>query len=1029
MKIANSLQDRLDADARARLAESRGQQFWRSLDAIADTEVFREFLHREFPKGAAEFLDPVSRRTFLKLMGASMALAGLTSCAVRQPQEQIAPFAQAPVEYMPGQVLYYASSLPFGGYATGVLVESHDGRPTKIEGNPNHPASLGATNIFAQAEILQLYDPERAQIVRRAGQISTWELFIVAAQTVLDIQRANGGAGLRILTETVTSPTLASQLQELQAALPEARWYQYDPVGRHNVYAGAQLAFGEEVEPVYRFEEAQVILTLDADFLAQGPGHVRYAREFSNGRRVRAEQPEMNRLYVVESTPSNTGLVADHRLRARSSEIEAIARYIAGELGVDTAQAAEIPDQEWLDAVVRDLQANQGRSLVLAGDGQPPVVHALVHAINDALGSAGATVEYIPPVVARPADPFAELRELVTEMEAGQVEALFIIGANPVYTAPADIDFGGGLANVNFSASLSLYNDETAALTTWHIPASHPLEAWGDLRAYDGTASVVQPLILPLYDSKSAHEMLSLLLGQVGTTGYESVRAYWQAQNVEGNFDLFWRGSLHNGVLADTGATPQAVTLQTGFAFQAPTSGEPAGLEIIFRPDPTIGDGRYANNGWLQELPKPLSNLTWDNAALMSPSTAVQVLGLAIADPDNLGVEDLESLQQANGQMVDLVYRERTLRMPVWILPGHADNAVTVHLGYGRQLVGEVGNGAGFNAYALRTAAAPWFDTGLEIRQTGERYQLVSTQDHSTMDGRDIVRVGVIEKFREDPAYIKKELYQEEYGKDDPNYAEESLLPEFEYTGNAWGMTIDLTACIGCNACTIACQAENNIPIVGKAEVAIGREMHWIRIDRYYAGDDLDNPATYVQPVTCMQCEKAPCELVCPVAATVHDNEGINNMVYNRCVGTKYCSNNCPYKVRRFNFFQYSDLEKLTLKLMRNPDVSVRNRGVMEKCTYCIQRISHARIQSQTDGNRPIRDGEILTACQQACPTQAIVFGDINDANSEVARLKAQPHNYTLLDELITLPRTSYLARLHNPNPELEAPTEHEGEA
>ncbi len=986
------------AALREQLQSMRGQLYWRSLDSIADTDTFRAFVDREFPHGASELNDPVSRRTFLKLMGASIALAGLTGC-IRQPQERIAPYTQAPPEMAPGVPLFYATALNFGGFASGVLVRSNDGRPTKVEGNPNHPASLGATDIFAQAEILSLYDPDRSQVVLDNGTISTWDLFLQALTPVLGVQRTINGAGLRILSQTVTSPTLASQIQAVLEAYPEAKWYQYEPVSRDHSRAGARLAFGEVVETRYAFDKAKVILALDADFLADGPGHVRYEREFADGRRVRANRREMNRLYVIEPAPTITGITADHRLPLQSSRIEAAVRFIARELGVpDVAESAETPHEEWLAALARDLRANPGASLVVAGESQPPIVHALVHAINAELDNIGVTVEYTDPVEANPVDQMVRFADLIAEMRSGQIDVLVVLGGNPVYDAPANLNFAEAFAQVKLRIVWGAYDDETAARANWHIPAAHDLESWSDLRSYDGTVSIVQPLILPLYEGKSAHEVVAALQGRTTVTGYDLVLEHWRDRSSTDDFDTFWRKALHDGVVPDTRFEPKPVKLQTGFGAQLPTA-PPTGLEIVFQTDPTIWDGRYTNNGWLQELPKPITKLTWDNAALVGPSTA-------------------ERLGLRNEDVVELRLDGRSVLAPIWITPGVAPDTVAVQFGYGRSHTGRVGEGAGFNAYALRTSTQPWFAGNLEVVSTGNRYQLVSTQDHGSMEGRDIVRVGEFAEFREDPSYLFKEIYLEEYGAEKKEY--DSLMSDFTYTENAWGMTIDLNVCTGCNACTVACQAENNIPIVGKSEVGVGREMHWIRIDRYFAGDNLDNPATYVQPMACVHCEKAPCELVCPVAATNHDHEGINNMVYNRCVGTKYCSNNCPYKVRRFNFLQYVDTTTESLKLMRNPEVTVRNRGVMEKCTYCIQRISAVRIASKKEGNRPIRDGEVVTACQQVCPTQAIAFGDTKNPESQVAKIKTEPLNYTLLDELNTIPRTSYLARLRNPNPELE---------
>ncbi|MCU0492594.1 MAG: TAT-variant-translocated molybdopterin oxidoreductase [Chloroflexaceae bacterium] len=1017
------------AAIRARLADSHGRHFWRSLDEIAGTPAFQTFVEREFPQGAAELTDPVSRRNFLKLMGASLALAGLAGCTIPPPQQKVAPYAQAPTNQLPGVPLYYTTVLPQSGYGLGVVVTSHEGRPTKIEGNLNHPASLGATDVFAQADLLTMYDPDRSQSVLNNGGISTWDKFLALLPTILGVQRTVEGAGMRLLTGSITSPSLINQINGLLAAFPQMQWVQYEPVNHDNSYNGARQAFGEPVETRYRLSDASVIVTLDADLFGSGPGRVRYARDFADGRRVGKASTEMNRLYAIESTPSTTGLSADHRLPLKAGQIEAAARFLAAQVGVANVATAEgeLPGEEFLTAVAADLVENRGRCVVIAGDGQPPIVHALAHAINGQLGNVGTTVEYTEPIVAGGPDQTGAMRQLVADMQADQVEVLIMSGVNPVYDAPADLGFREALQRVRFRLHHGLYDDETGQGATWHIPASHTLESWSDLRAYDGTVSIVQPLILPLYQSKTLHEVLAAFTDQTDQSNYDLVREFWQGrygqpdgvpQSNNLSFDNFWGESLQNGVLAGTAAAPRMVTFRPESISAAPTAAV-EGLELIFRPDPTLYDGFYANNGWLQELPKPLTTVTWDNPALVAPATA-QRLGLS------------------NEDVVELQYSGGILRAPVWITPGHPVDAVTITLGYGRSRTGRVGTGTGINAYLLRTSSAPWFASGLAINRTGDKYMLATVQDHWDLGERDIVRTGVFEEYKKDPKYIAKEVYKEEYGKEEPGPGTDgyvSLLPTeipgYEYKQHAWGMAIDLTTCIGCGACAIACQAENNIPIVGKDEVKRGREMHWIRVDRYYEGQDLDNPTTYVQPLTCMQCEKAPCEIVCPVAATVHDHEGINNMVYNRCVGTKYCSNNCPYKVRRFNFLQYSDTETIQLTLMRNPEVTVRNRGVMEKCTYCVQRISHARIESkkaENNGTGPfqIADGAVKTACQQVCPTQAISFGDTKDPNSAVYKMKAEGHHYTLLNFLNTVPRTGYMARIRNPNPALET---HGGEA
>ena len=983
------------AALRAQLATLRGAEYWRALEALAERPETAELLAREFPRHAAGLLEPVDRRQFLRLMGASLALAGLGACS-RAPTETIVPYVRQPEELVPGKPLFFATALSLGGLATGVLVESHMGRPTKVEGNPDHPASLGATNAFEQAAVLTLYDPDRAQTITQTGAIRPWSAFLGAVRTVLDTERPRRGAGLRVLTETVTSPTLARQLRALLAAFPAARWHQYEPVSRDNAQAGARLAFGRVVETRYQIEKADVLLALDADVLGCSPGNLRYARAFATRRRPRTGEVEMNRLYVVESAPSTTGAVADHRLPLRASAIETFARALAATLGLGGEPPAEgNPTRAheiafFAAALVPDLQRHRGRSLVIAGEAQPPAVHALVHAINHALGNVGETVVYTDPVEAEPVDQLASLRELVDDMAAGRVDTLLILGGNPVYTAPVDLAFAQSLAQVPLRLHLSLYHDETSALCHWHVPATHELETWSDTRAYDGTVSIVQPLIAPLYDGRSAHEVLAAFNGEPEKSSYDLVRATWQERHADEDFERAWRRALHDGVVAGTALSPTGVELRQGAIPPAAPAATQGSLELVFRPDPTLYDGRFANNGWLQELPKPLTSLTWDNAALVSPGTA-------------------ERFGLANERVVELHSRGRTARVPVWIVPGHADDTVTIHLGQGRTRAGRVGTGVGFDAYRLRTADAPWFATGLELEPTAERQALACTQHHYDMEGRHLVRAASLVDYRAHPTFAQDE--------DPAPPAALTLYPRVPYEGYAWGMAIDLSTCIGCNACIVACQAENNIPVVGKTEVQRGRAMHWLRVARYGIGQ-AEDPDLYFMPIPCMHCENAPCELVCPVEATVHSAEGLNDMVYNRCVGTRYCSNNCPYKVRRFNFFQYADWETPSLKLLRNPDVTVRSRGVMEKCTYCVQRITVARIAAEKE-DRPIRDGEIVTACQAVCPTEAIVFGNINDPTSRVARLKADARNYALLGELNTRPRTTYLAAVRNPNPEL----------
>ena len=966
-------------------------RFWRGLEELAGTQEFRDHQENEFPHGANDPDAKLDRRELMKVMAASAAFAGLSGCT-KLPTQKIVPYVRQPEEIIPGKPLFYATAVTLGGVATGVLVESHMARPTKIEGNPDHPGSLGATDAFAQASILSLYDPDRSQAEVRDGRIGSWAAFQNDLSLALGAEKANSGAGLRLLTGTITSPTLADQIATFLKGYSGAKWIQYESITRDNVREGANMAFGEYVNTVYRVDQAGVILTLDSDFLTAGPGSLRYAREFARKRRVENEQSKMNRLYSVESTPTNTGAMADHRFRMRSVDIEGFARALAIELGLSTvigpSSAPQVPSG-WVAALARDLKQHAGASLIAVGEQQPPVVHALAHAMNQALGNFDKTVYFTDPIEAVPSNQWGSMGELAADIRAGSVTTLLILGGNPAYDAPADLGFKELLPKVAFSARLSLYEDETSGLCHWHIPQAHDLETWGDARAFDGTVAVIQPLIAPLYGGKSAHDFLALLNGQSSKTSHDLVTAYWQGQKSNvARFDAFWEKTLRDGVVADTAFPPKQVSLKPGIGTQ-PSVAAGQGLEIVFRPDPTVWDGRFANNGWLQELPKPLTKLTWDAVAMFSPKTA-----------ERLGLKSEEA--------VELKYQGRTIVGPVWVMPGHADESVTVFLGYGRTRAGRVGTGMGFDAGWIRPYAAPWIGTGLEVRKTGAKWALAATQTHSSMEGREPIRVATLDEYVKDPTFAQAEVQKNPL----------SLYPDVKYEGNAWGMAIDLNSCTGCGGCVVACQAENNIAVVGKTEVAIGRAMHWIRIDRYFEGD-ADGPNTYHQPLMCVHCEDAPCELVCPVAATVHSPEGLNEMIYNRCVGTRYCSNNCPYKVRRFNYRLYSDWDTPSLFGMRNPNVSVRSRGVMEKCSYCVQRINAVKIEAEKQ-DRPIQDGEIVTACQQSCPSEAIVFGNINDPNSKVSLLKAKNRSYKLLEELNTRPRTSYLARVRNPNPEIE---------
>jgi len=1012
----NSVREKIDFatahDARLAEKDKTGPEYWRSLEELAGSPAFQEALHREFPKGASEWLDTVSRRGFLKVMGASLGLAGMTGC-VRLPLEPIVPYVRQPENVIPGRPMYYASAITLGGYASPVLVESHLGRPTKIEGNDQHPASMGGTDIFTQASLLTMYDPDRSQSVISMGDQRSYAGFLSAIRGPLSAQKALQGAGIRILTPTISSPTLADQLRNLLKVYPQAKWHVYEPVNRDNVLEGAKMAFGQPVETRYDFSKADVIVSLDADFLSAGfPGNTRYIRDFA--KRRDPDNGSMNRLYVIESTPSATGAKADHRLPLSGHVIGVLARSFS-----QFSAQSPIPDVQmeglrqdkfhddrlaWmLKMCFADLDSHRGSGVVIVGDHQPAEVHAVAHAINAQLGNVGKTIFYSEPVDANPINQTESLKELVADMNAGKVDLLIILGGNPVYDAPADLNFADALKSnkAPLRVHYGLYQDETAELCQWHVNATHELEAWGDARAYDGTVGIIQPLIAPLYQAKSPLEFVAMLSGQAGVTGYDLVRSYWQKQHSGGDFEQFWRKSLHDGWIEGTALAPKSVTAKSAEAPAESKRADPNAIELNIRRDPTIYDGQFSNNGWLQELPKPMSKLTWDNAVQVGPKMA-------------------QRLQLAAKDVVELELNGKKIKGAVWIQAGHPDNSITITLGYGRTRAGRVGTAQGFDAYQFRTTSAPWIAPGVQIRKTGEIYELASTQGMQSMDTPDgghrpLVRETTLEEYRKEPNFAQEEepapgltLYQP-YPYDKETYA--------------WGMTIDLNKCVGCNNCIVACQSENNIAVVGKEQTLLGRHMHWIRVDAYYQGDR-DNPRAFFQPVPCMQCENAPCEVVCPVGATVHSTEGLNDMTYNRCVGTRYCSNNCPYKVRRFNFLLFQDWDTPQYKMMRNPDVSVRSRGVMEKCTYCVQRINERRIDTETQSVREgkeIRIGdELQTACQQSCPAEAIIFGNINDPNSKVSKLKAQSRNYSLLGELNTRPRTTYLAEVRNPNPELQ---------
>jgi molybdopterin-containing oxidoreductase family iron-sulfur binding subunit len=998
---------------REKLKGAKGKRYWRSIDELANTPEFQAAVEKEFPSAASEWVDPVSRRGFLKLMGASMALAGLAGCT-KQPDEPIYPYVKAPEDLILGKPMYFATAHPFVTGAVPLLVKTDQFRPIKIDGNPEHPYNQGASDPFTQATLLDLYDPDRSQHVTYRGENREWAEFAVEFRN--KVISTKDGTGIYFLSETITSPTLARQWKEVQAKFPKATLVQYDPA-----VAGTWPFRATQ----YSLAEADVIVSLDADFLsgASFPGFHKLVREYA----ARRKSPgTLNRLYSIESTPTTTGLKAEHRLGLRASEIPAFTAGLAKAVGVPGVEAPAYAwtneQKKFLAAVARDLKTHAGRSVVIPGLYQDASVELLALAINNTLGNADKTVIHGQEAVDSLLRQWSSIEALVANLNAGKVDWLVVLNANPIYTAPADLYFASAFDKAKTVACLGSHLDETGQISHWHIPSAHFLESWSDARAYDGTVSIVQPLIDPLYGGKTAHDVLQVLLNEPGLSAYEAVRETWKPV-ITGDFEVGWRKALHAGWIEGTSFAPsELVPEKMPGILRGPSPSSKDSLEIIFRPDPNVYDGRWSNVGWLQELPKPVTNLSWDNAAIVSGATLTKY-----------GLEE--------DDIVELTVNGRSVKAPVIVAPGHPDNSVTVHLGYGRRFAGRVGSGAGFNAYLIRPSDSPFYAVGSMKKVEGKWGVAVTKshfQDHrgtkfgqpeghnnnsleadEAINERGIIRYATLDEYKANPGFANEGPGREKTDKSN------SLFPNWEYNeANAWGMSIDMNSCTGCNACIVSCYAENNIPVVGKQQVRIGRNMQWLRIDTYFEGD-LAAPRAHFQPMTCQHCENAPCEQVCPVGATVHTPEGLNTMVYNRCVGTRYCSNNCPYKVRRFNFLLYSDYETESLKLMRNPDVSVRSRGVMEKCSYCVQRISAAKIEADKE-NRKVRDGEIVTACQQACPASAITFGNLNDKTSKVAKLQADERSYQVLADLNTRPRTKYVAAVLNPNVELEdGPMEH----
>ena len=1043
-----------------------GKQYWRSLDELAETPGFEEELKREFPQGAEEFAGgEVSRRHFMRIMGASTALAGIGLAGCRRPEMHLVPFTKSAEWSIPGKYLFYTSSRPTARGYVPLIVATIEGRPTKIEGNPYHPinAGHGGTDLYTQASVLNLYDPDRARSFKQNGAESNEKAFAAYLDQTIAAYAAKQGDGVAFLMEADPSPTRERLRALVTAKLPAARWCIYEPLGSDGAALADATGFGAGVRTRPLLDKADVVLALDCDFLGSAEGTIEGIRGFTARRRVDAPGEKMNRLYAVENRYTITGGMADHRLRLPASQVGAFAARMAAEIatltgdatlagivqGLKNANVTGMPTQ-WVTECAKDLVANRGRVVALAGAQQPAAVHLIVAAINGALGAVGTTLAGIADFMA----PASTIGELAADIKAKKVTTLFVLGGNPVYNAPADLDWATLQQSAPNVVRVGQLEDETSQAATWFVPRAHYLEYWGDGRSSDGTYVAQQPMILPLYGGWSDNDVLARWAGLPKPTGPELVQDTYKTIVPGGDFDAGWNKFLHDGYAAGSDAgTAQTPTFQGAAATayiteyaNLPALNGAGNYEIVFTPDFHTYDGRYNNNGWLQEAPDPVTKLTWDNAALMSKATA-DALGIDFEEDGNTGTIEI-SLE--NGGKIEI---------PALVAPGHADNSISIGLGYGRTATGRVGTGAGTDVYPLRTSNAPYFVFTQNVKGTGKSVQLAVTQHHFSMEARAPIREGTLETFAEKPTFAKVMGLDEEL----PKAGNPSLYTHPPLTAlEQWGMAVDLNTCTGCNACVIACQAENNSPIVGKEQVINGREMHWMRMDRYFASTDVNTDATdpspemMFQPLMCQQCEFAPCETVCPVNATVHTPDGLNAMAYNRCIGTRYCANNCPYKVRRFNFFDYSQrpiqnhqlylgplTEKSspdTIKMQKNPNVTVRMRGVMEKCTFCVQRIEEARIATKVKAGASdqvkIPVDAFQTACQQACPNEAITFGDITEATSKVSKLRASPRGYRLLEYLNTSPRVIYLAKLRNPNPRMpgaeriaafEKESEHQG--
>jgi molybdopterin-containing oxidoreductase family iron-sulfur binding subunit len=947
--------------------DGTGRRWWQSLEERAGSESFTETIKAEFP--SLFEMARVDRRELLRVMGASLALAGVTGCKPAK-SDDVVPFVDRPPGFEEGRIDHYATAVLVGGFAQPVLATCVAGRPIKLEGNPEHPASLGATSFLTQAALLDLYDPDRSQAPLLRGTTANWADFDAQMQRWRAAWKANGGAGVRLLIGPTTSPTLIRQISQLNAALPNLRVHGFDPLAGYG--AGAMTEALGPVQPLLRLENVRIVVSLDDDFLGAGPAQVVNAGGWAK-RRGDAPNAERIRLYMAEPTPTLTGANAQHRIGVRPSRMPLIAAMLGAKLGLGCSVSGLSPEEfGWVSAAATALLASRGQALLTVAAHLPPAIHSLAATVNQRIGSSG--VEYLEPFALVPDGSYLDL---VRDTEAGQVAALFTLNANPAYAGPADIDFAALARRIPLTVHAGTHYDETAAVSAWHLPIPHALEDWSDARSVDGVATVIQPVIQPLYDTRSLHTLLAGLTADGTPDARSIVRQFWVDELAD---DAAWNAALKIGFVPGTGAKAAAASPRSIPIQLQKSNGD---VEVVIRPDPTIGDGSGANNGWLQELPKPLTKVTWDNVIAISPETARK-----------LGIGGSGEPASNRVPMIEVECGGRSITGPVWVMPGQPDGVATVYLGYGRRSVGRVGNGIGYDAYSLRTAATPWSTAGTLLPVPGTAV-VATTQTHHRLEGGEDV-----------PTVPSADAAYAETG------GGESIYPRWNEGEPAWGMVIDTDLCIGCNACITACQAENNVPVVGKKQVYEGREMHWLRVSRLYTGEPA-NPGTMFQPVPCMHCEQAPCEMGCPVHATVHSPDGLNLMVYNRCIGTRTCSSYCPYKVRRFNWFDYTTAAPPSIEAQRNPDVTVRGRGVMEKCTYCIQRIRGAAVAADIE-NRDVRDGEIKTACQQACPTNAIVFGNLADAGSAAAKRRAGPRNYALLGELGTRPRTTYLARIED---------------